>query len=81
MAQYKVAQEKRQDTTARYEMLLGLIEETMSAVVDVESLNEAMVKLFAMEQIYDSFLRVQRAVANKGKELGFTYNKIAKRYE
>lgn len=81
VAQYKVAQEKRQDTTARYEMLLGLIDETMSAVVDVESLNEAMVKLFAMEQIYDSFLRVQRAVANKGKELGFTYNKIAKRYE
>ena len=81
VAQYKVAQEKRQDTTARYEMLLGLIDETMSAVLDVESLNEAMVKLFAMEQIYDSFLRVQRAVANKGKELGFTYNKIAKRYE
>ena len=81
VAQYKVAQEKRQDTTARYEMLLGLIEETMSAVVDVESLNEAMVKLFAMEQIYDSFLRAQRAVANKGKELGLTYNKIAKRYE
>ena len=81
VAQYKVAQEKRQDTTARYEMLLGLIDETMSAVVDVESLNEAMAKLFAMEQIYDSFLRSQRAVANKGKELGLTYNKIAKRYE
>ena len=81
VAQYKVAQEKRQDTTARYEMLLGLIDETMSAVVDVDSLNEAMTKLFAMEQIYDSFLRAQRAVANKGKELGLTYNKIAKRYE
>jgi phage nucleotide-binding protein len=81
VAQYKVAQEKRQDTTARYEMLLGLIDETMSAVVDVESLNEAMAKLFAMEQIYDSFLRAQRAIANKGKELGCTYNKIAKRYE
>lgn len=81
VAQYKVAQEKRQDTTARYEMLLGLIEETMSAVADVDSLNEAMAKLFAMEQIYDSFLRAQRAVANKGKELGLTYNKIAKRYE
>lgn len=81
VAQYKVAQEKRQDTTARYEMLLGLIDETMSAVVDVESLNEAMVKLFAMEQIYDSFLKAQRAIANKGKELGCTYNKIAKRYE
>ena len=81
VAQYKVAQEKRQDTTARYETLLGLIDETMSAVVDVDSLNEAMAKLFAMEQIYDSFLRAQRAVANKGKELGLTYNKIAKRYE
>ena len=81
VAQYKVAQEKRQDTTAQYEMLLGLIDETMSAVVDVESLNEAMAKLFAMEQIYDSFLRAQRAVANKGKELGLTYNKTAKRYE
>ena len=81
VAQYKLAQEKRQDTTAQYEMLLGLIDETMSAVVDVESLNEAMTKLFAMEQIYDSFLRAQRAVANKGKELGLTYNKIAKRYE
>ena len=81
VAQYKVAQEKRQDTTARYEMLLGLIDETMSAVVDVDSLNEAMTKLFGMEQIYDSFLRAQRAVANKGKELGLTYNKIAKRYE
>ena len=81
VAQYKMAQEKRQDTTARYEMLLGLIDETMSAVVDVESLNEAMVKLFAMEQIYDSFLKAQRAIANKGKELGCTYNKIAKRYE
>ena len=81
VAQYKVAQEKRQDTTARYEMLLGLIEETMSAVVDVKSLNEAMAKLFTMEQIYDSFLRAQRAVAKKGKELGLTYNQIAKRYE
>ena len=81
VAQHKVAQEKRQDTTARYEMLLGLIDETMSAVEDVDSLNEAMAKLFAMEQIYDSFLRAQRAVANKGKELGLTYNKIAKRYE
>ena len=81
VAQYKVAQEKRQDTTARYEMLLGLIDETMSAVVDVDSLNEAMAKLFGMEQIYDSFLRAQRAVVNKGKELGLTYNKIAKRYE
>ena len=81
VAQYKVAQEKRQDTTARYEMLLGLIEETMSAVVDVDSLNEAMAKLFGLEQIYDSFLKAQRAVANKGKELGCTYNKIAKRYE
>jgi phage nucleotide-binding protein len=81
VAQYKVAQEKRQDTTARYEMLLGLIDETMSAVMDVDSLNEAMTKLFGMEQIYDSFLRAQRAVANKGKELGLTYNKIAKRYE
>lgn len=81
VAQYKVAQEKRQDTTARYEMLLGVIDEMMSAVVDVESLNEAMAKLFAMEQIYDSFLRAQRAVANKGKELGLTYNKIEKRYE
>ncbi len=81
VAQYKVAQEKRQDTTARYEMLLGLIDETMSAVVDVDSLNEAMTKLFGLEQIYDSFLKAQRAVANKGKELGCTYNKIAKRYE
>jgi len=81
VAQYKVAQEKRQDTTARYEMLLGLIDETMSAVTDVDSLNEAMSKLFGMEQIYDSFLRCQRAVASKGKELGLTYNKIAKRYE
>ena len=81
VAQYKVAQEKRQDTTARYEMLLGLIEETMSAVVDVDSLNEAMAKLFGLEQIYDSFLKAQRAIANKGKELGCTYNKIAKRYE
>ena len=81
VAQYKVAQEKRQDTTARYEMLLGVIDEMMSAVVDVDSLNEAMTKLFGMEQIYDSFLRAQRAVANKGKELGLTYNKIAKRYE
>ena len=81
VAQYKTAQEKRQDTTAQYEMLLGMIKETMSAVVDVESLNEAMAKLFAMEQIYDSFLRAQRAVANKGNELGLTYNKIAKRYE
>ena len=81
VAQYKVAQEKRQDTSARYEMLLGLIEETMSAVVDVDSLNEAMAKLFGLEQIYDSFLKAQRAIANKGKELGCTYNKIAKRYE
>lgn len=78
---YKAAQEKRQEMAAEYEQLLDLIEETVSFATDAESLNEVMAKVFGFEQIYDSFLKAQRAIANKGKELGCTYNKIAKRYE
>lgn len=79
--QYKVAQEKRQEMTAEYEALLGVIDETVAVATDADSLNEVMAKVFGFEPIYDSFLRAQRAVAGKGKELGLTYNKIAKRYE
>lgn len=78
---YKAAQVKRQEMTAEYEQLLDVITETMDAVTDLDSLNEAMVKVFGFEQIYDSFLRAQKAVAKKGAELGFKYNKVAKSYE
>lgn len=78
---YKAAQEKRQEMTAEYEQLLGVIDETVSSATDAESLNEAMAKVFAFSPIYDSVLRAQKAVANKGKELGLTYNKISKKYE
>ena len=81
VAQYKVAQEKRQETTLEYETLLGIIADTVACADDAESLNEAMDKVFGFEQIYDSLLRAQRAIADKGKALGLTYNKIAKRYE
>jgi phage nucleotide-binding protein len=81
VAQYRTAQEARQATTAEYEALLGVISETVSLADDAQSLNDAMGKVFGFEQIYDSFLRAQRAVADKGKALGLTYNKIAKRYE
>ena len=78
---YETAQVKRQSMTAEYEQLLGIIAETMTYATDADSLNEVMAKVFGLEQIYDSFLKAQRAIANKGKELGCTYNKIAKRYE
>ena len=81
VAQYRTAQEARQATTAEYEALLGVISETVSLADDAQSLNDAMGKVFGFEQIYDSFLRAQRAIAEKGKALGLTYNKIAKRYE
>lgn len=81
VAQYKTAQEKRQETTAEYEALLGVIKEIVNLADNVQSLNEAMDKVFGFEQIYDSLLRAQRLVNNKAKELGLTYNKIAKRYE
>jgi len=78
---YEAAQVKRQTMTAEYEQVLGIIAETMTYATDADSLNEAMAKVFNLEQIYDSFLKAQKAVAAKGKELGLTYNKIAKRYE
>lgn len=78
---YEAAQVKRQAMTAEYEQVLGIIAETMTYATDADSLNEAMAKVFSLEQIYDSFLKAQRAVANKGKELGLTYNKISKKYE
>lgn len=81
VAQYKTAQVKRQETTAEYEALLGVIKETVNLADDAQSLNEAMDKVFGFEQIYDSLLRAQRLVNNKANELGLTYNKIAKRYE
>ena len=81
VASYRTAQEKRQDNTARYEMLISVFEETITSAVDADTLNAVMTKMFGMEQIYDSLLRAQRLVANKGKELGLTYNKIEKRYE
>lgn len=78
---YKAAQVKRQAMTAEYEQVLGIIAETMTFAKDADSLNEVMAKVFSLEQIYDSFLKAQKAVAAKGKELGLTYNTIAKRYE
>lgn len=81
VASYRTAQEKRQETMAEYEALLGVIKETVNLADNVQSLNEAMDKVFGFEQIYDSLLRAQRLVNNKAKELGLTYNKIAKRYE
>lgn len=78
---YKAAQEKKQEMTAEYEQLLDKITDTVDSATDVDSLNEAMNKVFGFEQIYDSFLRAQRAVAKKGVELKLTYNKTTKRYE
>lgn len=78
---YETAQVKRQSMTAEYEQVLDIIAETVSYATDADSLNEAMAKVFSLEQIYDSLLKAQRAVANKGKELGLTYSKISKKYE
>jgi phage nucleotide-binding protein len=78
---YKAAQEKRQEMTAEYEQLLGVIDETVASATDAESLNEAMAKVFAFSPIYDSVLRAQKAVAKKGKELNMVYNKVTKCYE
>ena len=78
---YEAAQVKRQSMTAEYEQVLDLIAETMTFATDADSLNEVMAKVFGLEQIYDSLLKAQKAVAAKGKELGLTYNKITKRYE
>lgn len=78
---YKTAQEKRQEQTAEYEALLDVIAGKVKAATDAASLNEAMTEVFGFEQIYDSFLRAQKAVAAKGKALGLTYNKTARRYE
>jgi hypothetical protein len=78
---YETAQVKRQSMTAEYEQVLDIIAETMSYATDADSLNDAMAKVFGLEQIYDSLLKAQKAVAAKGKELGLTYNKISKKYE
>ena len=78
---YEAAQVKRQSMTAEYEQVLDIIAETMTYATDADSLNEAMAKVFGLEQIYDSLLKAQKAVAAKGKELGLTYNKISKKYE
>ena len=78
---YETAQVKRQSMTAEYEQVLDLIAETMTFATDADSLNEVMAKVFGLEQIYDSLLKAQKAVAAKGKELGLTYNKISKKYE
>ena len=78
---YQTAQEKRQETTAEYEALLGVIAETVESATDVDSLNEAMAKVFGFAPIYDSVLRAQKAVAAKGNALGLKYNKVAKKYE
>ena len=78
---YETAQVKRQSMTAEYEQVLDIIAETMTYATDADSLNDAMTKVFGLEQIYDSLLKAQKAVAAKGKELGLTYNKISKKYE
>ena len=78
---YQTAQEKRQETTAEYEALLGVIAETVEAATDVDSLNEVMAKVFGFAPIYDSVLRAQKAVAAKGNALGLKYNQVTKKYE
>ena len=78
---YTAAQAKRQEQTAEYEALLGVIEDKVAAATDAASLNEAMREVFGYEHIYDSMLRAQRAVAKKGAELKIVYNKAKKCYE
>ena len=78
---YQAAQEKRQEMTADYEQLLAVIDATVESATDVDSLNEAMAKVFAFEPIYDSVLRAKKAIANKGKQLNMVYNKETKCYE
>jgi phage nucleotide-binding protein len=78
---YQAAQEKRQEMTANYEQLLAVIDATVESATDVDSLNEAMAKVFAFEPIYDSVLRAKKAIANKGKQLNMVYNKDTKCYE
>ena len=78
---YQSAQEKRQETTAEYELLLGVIAETVEAANDVDSLNEAMVKVFGFAPIYDSLLKAKKAIAAKGTALGLKYNQSTKKYE
>ena len=78
---YQAAQEKRQEMTANYEQLLAVIDATVESATDVDSLNEAMTKVFAFEPIYDSVLRAKKAIANKGKQLNMVYNKETKCYE
>lgn len=79
--QYQAAQKKRQEMTADYEQLLDIIADHVATATDADSLNEVMAKVFGFEHVYDSLLRAKRAVANKGKELGLTYNNTANRYE
>jgi phage nucleotide-binding protein len=81
VASYKTAQEKRQETTGEYEQLLDVITENVEGATDVDSLNEAMVKVFGITHIYDSLLRAKKAVAAKGTALGLTYNQTTKKYE
>ena len=78
---YGAAQEQRQVMTSKYEILLGVIAEKVESAQDAEGLNAAMAEVFGCEQIYDSLLKAQKAVAARGKALGLTYNKTAKRYE
>ena len=81
VSSYKAAQVKRQETTAEYEALLDVIDGKVAAATDAQSLNDAMAEVFGFEQIYDSLLRAQRAVNNRAKALGLTYNKTSKCYE
>ena len=78
---YKTSQQKRQEQTAEYEALLGVINGKVAAATDAASLNDVMREVFGYETIYDSLLRAQKAVARRANELKVTYNKDKKRYE
>jgi len=78
---YKNYLKGQQEKTAEYDALMDIITDTIDAVSDVDSANQAKEKLGGLEVIWDSKTKAGILLNNKCVSLGLKYNKISGLYE
>lgn len=72
---------KNKEMTAKYESLCADINERVAEVANAEDANNIIAWVDSLEHIYNSKVVASKALANKAKQLGLTFNKITKKYD
>lgn len=81
LAKFFTQQQSNIERTQEFEDLLGVIDEKIDCVTDVETCNEVSESLKTMQHIWNSKAIAASKLNDRAKSLGLHYNKISGRYE